>query len=531
MASAGVVARDSQVTRPPLQPNIVRDPSNQTVAPSFSDIGIVLPSVHLGSFSTMNFDSLPRTASTSRASSPEKRQRVPLSSDIRSPFSQSGVRQVTDHNNARAVQTAKQGAGELSSDKRRFSSASRSSRISSSRVVDQTNGPSSTSVPIESVERVHALSTLAGASYTLMLPTPVPSTVSSSQLARTPARETPPSPQQPLQPRRRIPPPLASLSSAEEDEPNDSFNVNATPPRSANGRTDGERVRDESGTPQLKVVNGQHIGPRRVESVDYTLPPPYEGDNSWVPSPSVSAPASAPYRRSTSTNSSPPPPRGAALPEPSSSMYATQVLPYPGPTFSPQSQRPSILTSSSSPPALSQQRPPRSIPPAALSQSQSSSQAGPPQSYTFPPPAPAAQPPQPLPLQAQYIPRQPPPPVPIQLQAPVPVPVAQPQTAQRVVPPEEVCIECMMRDRDMAEVDVTSPGVWERESDVWYEELVRREVEEARRGTMASANSNKPRSKGDPLTEANLNVWLTMVRPFWKIEFAVLASFFLPSLY
>lgn len=89
----------------------------------------------------------------------------------------------------------------------------------------------------------------------------------------------------------------------------------------------------------------------------------------------------------------------------------------------------------------------------------------------------------------------------------------------------------MMRDRDMAEVDVTSPGVWERESDVWYEELVRREVEEARRGTMASANSNKPRSKGDPLTEANLNVWLTMVRPFWKIEFAVLASFFLPSLY
>lgn len=72
----------------------------------------------------------------------------------------------------------------------------------------------------------------------------------------------------------------------------------------------------------------------------------------------------------------------------------------------------------------------------------------------------------------------------------------------------------MMRDRDMADVDVTSPGAWERESDVWYEELVRREVEESRRGIVPSENSNKPRSKGDPLLEANLTVWLTMVRTF-----------------
>ena len=87
-----------------------------------------------------------------------------------------------------------------------------------------------------------------------------------------------------------------------------------------------------------------------------------------------------------------------------------------------------------------------------------------------------------------------------------------PQIAQKVTPPEEVCVECMLRDRDMADVDVTSPGVWERESDVWYEELVRREVQEARDGILPSGNSNKPRSRGGRLTEGNLAIWLTLVR-------------------
>lgn len=71
-----------------------------------------------------------------------------------------------------------------------------------------------------------------------------------------------------------------------------------------------------------------------------------------------------------------------------------------------------------------------------------------------------------------------------------------------------------MRDRDMADVDVLSPGVWERESDVWYEELVRREVEEARRGIVPSENSGKPRARGGLLTEANIALWLTMVCPY-----------------
>lgn len=69
-----------------------------------------------------------------------------------------------------------------------------------------------------------------------------------------------------------------------------------------------------------------------------------------------------------------------------------------------------------------------------------------------------------------------------------------------------------MRDRDMADVDVSTPGVWERESDVWYEELVRREAEEARRGIVPSENSGRPRAKGGMLTESNIAVWLTMVR-------------------
>jgi hypothetical protein len=42
------------------------------------------------------------------------------------------------------------------------------------------------------------------------------------------------------------------------------------------------------------------------------------------------------------------------------------------------------------------------------------------------------------------------------------------------VPPvqEEICLECLMRDRDLMHVDVTGEGVWERSSDVdWRERL------------------------------------------------------------
>ncbi|KAH7098448.1 hypothetical protein BKA62DRAFT_622604 [Auriculariales sp. MPI-PUGE-AT-0066] len=101
----------------------------------------------------------------------------------------------------------------------------------------------------------------------------------------------------------------------------------------------------------------------------------------------------------------------------------------------------------------------------------------------------------------------------------------------RKLPQEEVCVECMMRDRDMADVDVTSPGVWTRPSDADYDDLVRREREEelAETGTMTTterrsvaghssssghvSNSRLPRgirSRGGRLTEENVRKWILM---------------------
>lgn len=41
--------------------------------------------------------------------------------------------------------------------------------------------------------------------------------------------------------------------------------------------------------------------------------------------------------------------------------------------------------------------------------------------------------------------------------------------------PAEVCVECMMRDREMMDVDVTTPGVWARESDIDFVDALRAE--------------------------------------------------------
>lgn len=84
------------------------------------------------------------------------------------------------------------------------------------------------------------------------------------------------------------------------------------------------------------------------------------------------------------------------------------------------------------------------------------------------------------------------------------------------MPREEVCLECAMRDQDMADVDVTSPGVWERDSDVYYQDLIRSEEEAISTGTPIPEDS--PRSTGDLLTETNLKLWLTMVLFYTRLN-------------
>lgn len=71
-------------------------------------------------------------------------------------------------------------------------------------------------------------------------------------------------------------------------------------------------------------------------------------------------------------------------------------------------------------------------------------------------------------------------------------------------------MECAMRDQDMADVDVTSPGVWERASDVQFEELKQREADEENNGIVVD-NPSRPRVKGGRLTEQNLKIWLSIV--------------------
>lgn len=71
-------------------------------------------------------------------------------------------------------------------------------------------------------------------------------------------------------------------------------------------------------------------------------------------------------------------------------------------------------------------------------------------------------------------------------------------------------MECAMRDQDMAEVDVTSPGVWDRESDILYEELKRREEEEEASGN-PNADHSRPRARGARLSEQNIKLWLSLV--------------------
>lgn len=144
-----------------------------------------------------------------------------------------------------------------------------------------------------------------------------------------------------------------------------------------------------------------------------------------------------------------------------------------------------------------------------------------------------------------------------------------------LVPQPEICVECMMRDRDMADVDVTTVGIWERDSDRdWKEQLkweqeeeeqeqreqndpcrddereqivttTRTEepeqVEEEIHGTSRESGSSDKRrasgtntshsrdsrirrrklGKGQALTSGNLKVWTSMVRSSGRIAEAL----------
>jgi hypothetical protein len=95
---------------------------------------------------------------------------------------------------------------------------------------------------------------------------------------------------------------------------------------------------------------------------------------------------------------------------------------------------------------------------------------------------------------------------------PAPNPI-NPVLTSQPLPPEDVCVECAMRDQDMVDVDVSSPGVWARESDVHYEDLLRRELEEEAI-SFPPQEQQRLRARGGRLTEANLKLWHSLVRFF-----------------
>ncbi|KAF9452382.1 hypothetical protein P691DRAFT_236865 [Macrolepiota fuliginosa MF-IS2] len=89
-------------------------------------------------------------------------------------------------------------------------------------------------------------------------------------------------------------------------------------------------------------------------------------------------------------------------------------------------------------------------------------------------------------------------------------PVYSPQQPPQLQQPrEEVCVECAMRDQEMADVDVTSPGAWERDSDAAFEELKQRELDDEANG-IVNNDLSRPRIRGGRLTEQNLRLWLSI---------------------
>ncbi|GAA5885264.1 hypothetical protein JCM16303_005977 [Sporobolomyces ruberrimus] len=66
-----------------------------------------------------------------------------------------------------------------------------------------------------------------------------------------------------------------------------------------------------------------------------------------------------------------------------------------------------------------------------------------------------------------------------------------------LVPQPEICVECMMRDRDMADVDVTTQGIWERESDRDWNEQLKWERELEERGPLNANEREEEEVRGE----------------------------------
>ncbi|KAM0752918.1 hypothetical protein T439DRAFT_323532 [Meredithblackwellia eburnea MCA 4105] len=112
-----------------------------------------------------------------------------------------------------------------------------------------------------------------------------------------------------------------------------------------------------------------------------------------------------------------------------------------------------------------------------------------------------------------------------------------------LVPQPEICVECMMRDRDMIDVDVTGEGIWARDSDVDFDDVMRWEEEGStseekaggsREGLAGGSRDSHQRGnqgrgkrlgRGQPLTTASLKLWTSMNPPASAHRWRTLQTF------
>lgn len=273
--------------------------------------------------------------------------------------------------------------------------------------------------------------------------------------------------------------------------PYDMKNVDAPPLRSTSAQPDNPQVSDER---RSTLHPDSQSSPLNAGSPSISYPLDHRQPSNSPPPPSVNEinsqlfRPSQPSRASSGEVSRAPPPPDAPLPshhpralQPGVPLQASPQDSYPAELYSPSR---SFATGSQLPSPLS---------PGPGMRMSSAAQYSPALSIPVSP-NPRAQAQQPTYINPN----------------PVPAPIRPIPTLQRL-PAEEVCAECAMRDQDMADVDVTSPGIWERESDVLYEDLVRRELEEEAM-CVQPQDQHRPRARGGRLTVPNLKLWLSVVR-------------------